>query len=73
MVTIHTTFPRILPLRVITEAVFERREEMEWRVDGGTISTRAAMRSKRVSSVESSDETEERDAEDEVRDEESEA
>jgi len=40
---------------------------------GGTMSTRAAIRSKKVSSAESSEETEERDADDDVREESEEA
>jgi len=64
------TFPAIFPPRFINDAVFEMRDEIVWRVVGGTMSTRAARRSKSVSSAETSEETDEREAEDDVRDEE---
>ena len=57
----------------MNEAVCETREAMEWRVFGGTMSTRAARRSAKVSSSESSEETEESDSVDAERDDEDDA
>ena len=49
------------------------REAMEWRVVGGTMSTRAATRSKKDSSTDISDSTDDMDAEDDVRESDDEA
>lgn len=72
MVTIQTMFPATLPPFLKKEAVFETLEEMEWRVAGGTISTRAATRSKKDSSTEASEAIEERESVEFVREEEGE-
>jgi len=62
----QTTFPKSFPPDLTTEAVFDTREEIACLVVGGTMSTRAAIRSKNDSSAEISDETEEREAEEDV-------
>lgn len=51
----------------------ETRDEMVCRAVGGTISTSAARRSYKVSAAGTSDETEDSDTDDDVRDEEVEA
>lgn len=71
--TTHTMFPKNFPLFLTKEAVFETREDMLWRAVGGTMSTRAAIRSKKVSSADNSEETEESDSVDELREDEEEA
>jgi len=66
-------FPASLLPFFRNEAVLDRRDEMVWRVEGGTMSTRAESRSNRDSSsaaVESCDEMEDSEAEEEVREEE---
>ncbi len=73
MVTIQTMLPTTFEVFLTKDAVFETRETMEWRVVGGTMSTRAAMRSNSVSSAESSEDTEDSDSLEDVRDDEVEA
>lgn len=65
--------PTTFEVFLTKDAVFETRETMEWRVVGGTMSTRAAMRSNSVSSAESSEDTEDSDSLEDVRDDEVEA
>jgi len=72
-VTTQTIFPTSFPPRLKIEAVFDTREAMEWRVVGGTMSTRAATRSKKDSSTDISDSTDDMDAEDDVRESDDEA
>ena len=55
------------------EDAFEALENSECRVAGGTMSTNAAIRSKNDSSVDIWDETDDIDAEDDVREESEEA
>jgi len=50
----------------MNEVVFDILEAMEWRVVGGTISTRAETRSKKVSFIECSESTDESETEEEV-------
>lgn len=52
----------------MNNAALEKRDAMECRVDGGTMSTRAAILSKRVSSVDSSDETDDNEVVEDVLD-----
>lgn len=66
-------FPKNFPLFLTKEAVFETREAMLCRAVGGTMSTSAAIRSKMVSSADNSEETEESDSVEEVREDEEEA
>jgi hypothetical protein len=73
VVTTQTMFPTSTPPRLMTVAVLDNLEEMEWRVEGGMMSTSAARRSKTVSSADSSEEMEESDSADDVRDDEDEA
>lgn len=65
-------FPANFPPLFTNDAAFEKRDDIVWRVEGGTMSTSAAMRSKIVSSCESSEDTDERDAEEDVREDEGE-
>jgi hypothetical protein len=62
--------PAIFPPRLRKDAVEETFEEMECRVAGGTMSTRAATRSKKDSLAEESEATEERESVDEAGEEE---
>jgi len=66
-VTIQTTLPKTFPLRLKSEEVDDSLEEMACLVDGGTMSLRAVTRSYSVSSVGKSDSTDEREAEEDVR------
>jgi len=68
VVTTQMTFPAIFVVRLRKDAVFESLEVREWRVVGGTMSLRAARRSRSDSSTgeSDSDSTEERDTEEEV-------
>lgn len=61
VVNIHTRFPTRFPPALRKEADFWTRWEMACLVVGGTMSTSAAMRSSKVSSVSMSEETEERE------------
>lgn len=72
MATTHATLPNTRPVRKTNEVALETLVEMECRVVGGTMSTKAAIRSTRDSSAKS-DETEDIDNEDDVLDEEEEA
>lgn len=73
VVTTHMAFPANFVVRLRNEAVFETFERREWRVVGGTMSLRAAMRSRRDSSTGEFESTEEREREEDVRDDEWEA
>lgn len=72
MATTHATFPSTRPVRNTNEVALETLVEMECRVVGGTMSTKATMRSTKDSSAKS-DETEDNDTDDDVLDEEEEA
>lgn len=71
--TTHTTFPTNFPPRLTKVVALEKRDEIECLVVGGTMSTSAATRSKNVSSCESSDDTDEREADEEAAEDEEEA
>lgn len=73
MVTTHTIFPTNFPPRFTNEVALEKRDEIECLVVGGTISTSAATRSKNVSFCESSEETEEREVDEEAAEDEEDA
>lgn len=62
----QATLPRNLPVVQKTDTVLDAFLEMLYRVVGGIMSFNATMRSKMVSSAGTSEETEERDTEDEV-------
>ena len=73
MVTIQTRLPASFPPLLRKEAEAAILEEMEWRVEGGTMSTRAEMRSRRDSWSGASESTESSETEEDVREDEGEA
>lgn len=69
----HAIFPRTFPLLKMKLVVCDTFDDMLCRVVGGMMSMRAARRSTKVSSVGISEETEERETEEDVLDDDDEA